>query len=164
MKAIDKFNNNMLRVINYFLVAGSIVMIVVNFLQVFFRIIRQSIPWSEEFSTYLYIWLIFFSLYEAALFSSELKIEVANFKNTTAAKIFFLIREFLSLLACAAFFYGSILLISNSLRYPQKTASLGTITAYFLFCMPVIFAFLCWVKSINIVKAVKNIDIRPPLA
>ena len=41
--------------------------------------------------------------------------------------------------------------------YPQKTASLKTITGYLYFCMPISFVLLSWVKLINIVHDIQTI-------
>ena len=156
MKQIDEFNRKLQKVIDGILIAASIAMLAVNLAQVAFRyLFHASILWSEEFSTYLYVWIIFFSLYAACRERTELNIAVLSFHDPKRKAALDLIRELLGFLTCAAMLAGSILMIQNSLAYPQKTASLKIITAYLYFCMPVSFALLCWLKLVNILHDIK---------
>lgn len=151
MKQIDRFNLKIQKIAEAFLCIASIIMLAVNLAQVIFRyIFHASILWSEELSVYLYVWIIFFSLYAASRERNELNIAVISFKNPKKMKMLNMIREALGLLTCGALFIGSILMIRNALAYPQKTASLKIITAYLYFCMPLSFVLLTWVKAVNI--------------
>lgn len=153
MKQINRFNRKVQKIIEAILCIASVIMLAVNLAQVIFRyVFHASILWSEELSTYLYVWIIFFSLYAACRERNELNIAVISFKNPQKMKIVNLIREFLGLITCVVLLAGSILMIQNALSYPQKTASLKIITAYLYFCMPVSFALLSWIKAVNIIQ------------
>ncbi len=158
MKQVMKFNLKIHKLIDAVLCAASIVMLAVNLAQVIFRyIFHASILWSEELSTYLYVWIIFFSLYAACRERNELNIAVLTLKNERAMTVVSLVREILSLIACVALLVGSVLMIQNALAYPQKTASLKIITGYLYFCMPICFALLSWVRVCNIVQDIMKL-------
>ena len=82
MRQIDALNLKIQKFIDVLLCIASIVMLAVNLAQVIFRyIFHASILWSEELSTYLYVWIIFFSLYAACRERNELNIAVLSFKD-----------------------------------------------------------------------------------
>lgn len=156
MKQIERLNLQIQKLIDVFLCAASIIMLVVNLAQVLFRyVFHASILWSEELSTYLYVWVICFSLYAACRERNELNIGIISPKNPRAGTAVGMVREVFSLVTCAALLAGSILMIKNALAFPQKTASLKIITAYLYFCMPICFALLTWVKTINIINDIR---------
>jgi len=158
MKQIDAFNMKIHKVIDVILCIASAVMLAVNLAQVIFRyLFHASILWSEELSTYLYVWIIFLSLYAACRERNELNIAVFSFKDLKKMTAVNLIREFLGLVTCLALLAGSALMIQNALAYPQKTASLRIITAYLYFCMPVSFILLSWVKAVNIIHDIMHL-------
>ena len=155
MKQMNRFNRKVQKIIEAFLCIASVIMLAVNLAQVLFRyLFHASILWSEELSTYLYVWIIFFSLYAACRERNELNIAVISFKSPKKMKIVSIIR----LITCMALLAGSILMIQNALAYPQKTASLKIITAYLYFCMPVSFALLSWVKAVNIIQDILDMS------
>lgn len=153
IEKIDAFNARLQKLIEVFLCIASVIMLAVNLAQVAFRyIFHASILWSEELSTYLYVWIILFSLYAACRERSELNIAVLSFKDPKKRRAVDLVREVLGLIACLALLAGSLQMIQNALAFPQKTASLKVTTAYLYFCMPICFVLLSWVKSVNILK------------
>ena len=109
MKQMNRFNRKVQKIIEAFLCIASVIMLAVNLAQVLFRyIFHASILWSEELSTYLYVWIIFFSLYAACRERNELNIAVISFKSPKKMKIVSIIREFLGLITCMALLAGSI--------------------------------------------------------
>lgn len=147
MKIIDMVNLKVQKLLDGFLGIASVILLVVNLAQVVGRYaFHFSITWSEELSIYLYVWIIFLALYAACRERNELGIEVLRFRNPKIRQMVLLLRELLGMIACIAFFYGSILMIKNSFAFPQKTASLKIITAYLYFCMPISFLLLTWLK------------------
>ncbi len=81
MEQIYKINLKIEKVIDVFLCIASVVMLAVNLAQVIFRyVFHASILWSEELSTYLYVWIILLSLYAAARERNELNIAIISFK------------------------------------------------------------------------------------
>ena len=155
MRQIDALNLKIQKAIDVLLCIASIVMLAVNLAQVGFRyIFHASILWSEELSTYLYVWIIMFSLYAACRERNELNIAMISFKDPKKEVALNMIREIFGLLTCIALTVGSVLMIKNALAYPQKTASLKIITGYLYFCMPISFLLLSWVKIVNILHDV----------
>lgn len=163
MKRIYEINLKIEKVIDVFLCIASVVMLAVNLAQVIFRyVFHASILWSEELSTYLYVWIILFSLYAAARERNELNIAIISFKKHKTAMGANMIREICGLITCLALLAGSIMMIQNALAFPQKTASLNIITAYLYFCMPISFALLSWVKGVNIVHDILELSKPAP--
>ncbi len=155
IEKIDGFNARLQKLIEGFLCIASLIMLAVNLAQVIFRyIFHASILWSEELSTYLYVWIILFSLYAACREQSELNTAVLSFKDPKKMQVVETVRELLGLTACLALLAGSIQMIQNALAFPQKTASLKITTAYLYLCMPICFGLLSWVKGVHILHGV----------
>ncbi len=128
IEKIDGFNARLQKLIEGFLCIASLIMLAVNLAQVIFRyIFHASILWSEELSTYLYVWIILFSLYAACREQSELNIAVLSFKDPKKMQV---------------------------VETVQKTASLKITTAYLYLCMPICFGLLSWVKGVHILHGV----------
>ena len=155
MEKIDRINETLQIFIDVLLGVASMVMLAVNLAQVLYRYaFHASILWSEELSTYLYVWIIMLSLYAACHDRNELNIGVISFKSEKASAVLNMVREICGLITVVALFIGSCIMIKNAFAFPQKTASLKIITAYLYFCMPISFALLAWLKTVNIAKDV----------
>ncbi len=149
LKSLDYFNDFVEKYLQVVLMTMGIVMLAVNIAQVTGRyIFFYSIGWSEELSTYMYVWIIFLALHMSAKERSELSIEAFKPKDPRIQRFLTFAREVISLLTCTVLILGSIMMIRNSMKFPQKTASLGIDTVGLYYCMPISF-FLILVQKVT---------------
>lgn len=152
LKALNAISDCIDKLLQAALMVLSVVMVVVNLAQVAGRyLFSYSLPWSEELSTYMYVWIIFLSLHMIARDRSELTIDVLRFKKSGAQFALTLFRDLVSILTVAALLAASILMIRNSMSFPQKTASLHVSTYIMYLCMPASFALVILQKITNII-------------
>lgn len=157
VKILDALSDKINRIVQFVLGAMAIIMLVVNLAQIAGRyVFFHSIPWSEELSTYMYVWIIFLSLHMLSKERSELSIDAIRCKNPRNAKIILILRESISLLAVAVLLVASIMIVSKSMQFPQKTASLKLNTSVMYLCMPISFFLVTLQKLTNIIKAVRG--------
>ncbi len=148
---LDSFNNYTEKIIQVLLMIGGIVMLIVNLAQVAGRyLFFYSIPWSEEMSTYMYAWIIFFALHFAAKDRNELSIDALKIANPVANKTLIFLRELIGFATCVVLLAGSIIFIHNSFQFPKRTASLGINVAGLYLCMPISFSLIAIQKFTNI--------------
>ena len=122
IEKIDGFNARLQKLIEGFLCIASLIMLAVNLAQVIFRyIFHASILWSEELSTYLYVWIILFSLYAACREQSELNIAVLSFKDPKKMQVVETVRELLGLTACLALLAAQTLSEKSLIKEHGKT-------------------------------------------
>lgn len=82
---ISKLEKIVTFLLEYFIISIYIVMIALGFSQVVFRyVLRDSIFWSEEFLTYVFIWLVFMGAALAVKSNSHPSVDV--FINLIARK------------------------------------------------------------------------------
>ena len=151
LRILDTFNIYIERLIQIMLMIGGVIMLVVNLAQVAGRyLFFYSIPWSEELSTYMYAWIIFFALHFAAKDRNELSIDALRISNPKVQNILVFSREFIGFVTCIVLLVGSIIFIQNSFHFPKRTASLGITVAGLYFCMPISFGLIAIQKLTNI--------------
>lgn len=155
IKALDTISDYINKFLQAVLAIISIVMVLVNLAQIAGRyLFSYSLPWSEELSVYMYVWIIFLSLHMLSREHAELTIDVIKFKSQKAEIVMIIFRELLALLTVVALFAASIIMIKNSMNFPQKTASLHLNTSMMYLCMPISFFLVILQKVTNIIKIV----------
>ena len=131
----------------------GVIMLIISLVQIVGRyVFFYSISWSEELTTYIYVWIIFLSLHLAAKNRNELSIDTYTPKNERSKRMFIFWREIFGFVTCFILLVGSIWLIQNSFKYPNKTASLGINVVGLYFCMPICFGLIAFQKLTNILQ------------
>jgi TRAP-type C4-dicarboxylate transport system permease small subunit len=157
-KFLDTLNNYIDRVLQIILAVLSVVMVAVNLAQISGRyLFFHSIKWSEELSTYTYVWIIFLALHMLVREHVELTIDVWKFKNRKPELAFGSLRDILSIITVIILFAASILIIKNAMRFPRKTASLGITTVGLYFCMPIGFVLVLLQLCTNLLHRISGL-------
>ena len=120
-------------------------------------IIFYSLPWSEQLSTWLFIWTIFLGYHLVIKKDAELTIDAIHFKNHTAQLLLEILRDLLSLVMIVVFLIASIQFLQNSMKYPQKLSSMPVNMYVIYMVMPVSFALMAIQKFTNMAVRISNI-------
>ncbi|KJS23062.1 MAG: hypothetical protein VR72_02450 [Clostridiaceae bacterium BRH_c20a] len=116
---LDKFED-------YSVTALYLVMVVVIFLQVFFRfVIKASLPWSEELARYIMAWAVFIGASIAAKEGAHIGID--SIVSRLPKKVEQYIRTFamaLSFLFSVVLVYLAVLVIQFLMKTGQKTPAM----------------------------------------
>jgi C4-dicarboxylate transporter DctQ subunit len=145
-----------------FLLAGFVTLL---FAQIVSReIFGQSIAWSEELSTYMFVWFVFFGASYAARLAAHNRVTV-QFKpfprkvaiiSESIADLFWIIFNlyFVWLAIDFVFFKMNLFWKSQTLGVPMK---------YFYMILPIAFTLMTIrVIQVNYLRLVKGVDIRDP--
>lgn len=159
LKTLETLSRRIDAFLQAVLLALSTVMLVVNLVQIAGRyLFFYSIPWSEELSTYMYVWIIFLALHMITREKTELTIDVLNPKNPRTMAKARIARDIVTLLTVAIFFVASVLMIRNAILYPRMTTSLGVTTAGLYLCMPIGFALVFLQRVTNLLRHIADLS------
>ena len=115
LKCLEKINGVTFFVEKWFLIAAVICMVVINFAQVLCRyIFHYSIPWSEQTSVVLFMFMVLIGGNLAMKEDGEIKIEIIRFKNSVKNTGFRLISDIISLVTIGVLFVSAVLIICIS--------------------------------------------------
>lgn len=147
------------KILQGLLIVISLTLLFVNIAQIAGRnLFFYSLPWSEQLSTWLFIWSIFLGFHLVIKEDAELKIEALHFSNQKGQLLLDILRDAVSLFVIVVFFTSSLLFLQNSLRFPQKMSSMP-INMYVVYSiMPVSFFLMALQKLTNL--AVKSANLR----
>jgi TRAP-type C4-dicarboxylate transport system permease small subunit len=158
LKFLDTLSDYINRVLQIILAFLSVVMVVVNLAQISGRyLFFHSIKWSEELSTYTYVWIIFLALHMIVREHVELSIDMWKFKNRKSELALGSLRDILAIITVIILFAASILIIQNAMRFPRKTASLGVTTVGLYFCMPISFVLVFLQLCTNFLRHISGL-------
>lgn len=130
----------------------------VNIAQIAGReIIFYSLPWSEQLSTWLFVWIIFLGYHLVIKKDAELTIDAIHLKNSKAQLCLEIARDLLSLVMIVVFFVASIQFLKNSMKFPQKMSSMPVNMYVVYMVMPVSFALMALQKLTNMVVRITRL-------
>lgn len=158
VKCLLKFSEWIQKVLQGVLLIIGTLLTAVNIAQIAGReIIFYSLPWSEQLSTWLFIWTIFLGYHLVIKKDAELTIDAIHFKNHTAQLLLEILRDLLSLVMIVVFLIASIQFLQNSMKYPQKLSSMPVNMYVIYMVMPVSFALMAIQKFTNMAVRISNI-------
>ena len=124
-KILEKINSITLLIEKWLLIAMVVFMVSINFIQVLSRyIFRYSIPWSEQTSVVLFMFMILIGGNLAIKEDSEIRIEIIKFKNQRSNTRFRLISDVISLLTLGLLFVSAIFLTIQGRTVPQSLSAI----------------------------------------
>lgn len=110
-KYIDSFGEKLSCIIELICISILVIMTIIVLVNVFFRYVLSSgIPWAEEVSKYIMIWMVMLGssvvFYKEAHISIDILIEKLKYKNWIRVFHIFLILIFLCILIYSGFIYA----------------------------------------------------------
>ena len=128
------------------------------------EIFSYSISWSEELSTYMFVWFVFFGASYAARLSAHNRVTV-QFKPfpRRVALISETIADFLWIVFNLYFVWLSIDFVFFKMNSFWKSQTLGVPMKYFYMILPIAFLLMTIrVLQVNYLRWVKGIEVRDP--
>ncbi|MBK5241486.1 TRAP transporter small permease [Clostridium sp.] len=127
IKFLEKFNDKSNKVVQKLLIIIFILMTVFIFLQVIFRyVLKSSLSWSEELSTYLFIWLTFLGASVGIRNGAHIKVMffVNNIKNIILRKCIITFSNSLSIIFLIILSYYGTIIANQIFVLDQISASM----------------------------------------
>lgn len=154
-KILEKINSITLLIEKWLLIAMVVFMVSINFIQVLSRyIFRYSIPWSEQTSVVLFMFMILIGGNLAIKEDSEIKIEIIKFKNQRSNTRFRLISDVISLLTLGLLFVSAIFLTIQGRTVPQSLSAIPLSYWQLYMVMVIGFGLMFIEKLTNVVKKI----------
>ncbi|QJU17119.1 TRAP transporter small permease [Blautia pseudococcoides] len=154
-KILEKINSITLLIEKWLLIAMVVFMVSINFIQVLSRyIFRYSIPWSEQTSVVLFMFMILIGGNLAIKEDSEIRIEIIKFKNQRSNTRFRLISDVISLLTLGLLFVSAIFLTIQGRTVPQSLSAIPLSYWQLYMVMVIGFGLMFIEKLTNVVKKI----------
>lgn len=161
-KTLDRICLVVRRINIVLLVALVAALTVINIAQITGRFVFfYSLPWSEETSIYIFIWLIFLGGGIGIRDDVELRLEIIQPANPATAARLRLVQDLVSAVIMAILLVSSVMFLRNALRFRQLSSSLQISMAYIYVVIPVGYALMLLEKITGIVK---NLFVDKPKA
>ena len=154
-KILEKINSITLLIEKWLLIAMVVFMVSINFIQAVSRyIFHYSIPWSEQTSVVLFMFMILIGGNLAIKEDSEIKIEIIKFKNQRSNTRFRLISDVISLLTLGLLFVSAIFLTIQGRTVPQSLSAIPLSYWQLYMVMVIGFGLMFIEKLTNVVKKI----------
>lgn len=154
-KILEKINSITLLIEKWLLIAMVVFMVSINFIQVLSRyIFHYGIPWSEQTSVVLFMFMILIGGNLAIKEDSEIKIEIIKFKNQRLNTRFRLISDVISLLTLGLLFVSAIFLTIQGRTVPQSLSAIPLSYWQLYMVMVIGFGLMFIEKLTNVVKKI----------
>ncbi len=123
-----------------------------------------SFSWTEELSTYLFVWFVFFGASYAAKMSAHNRVTFQlNFLSPKGVRIVEGIADLFWLVFNVYFIYLSFNFVFFKMNLFWKSQTLGVPMKYFYMILPIAFTLMTIrIIQVNYMKLVKGIDVRDP--
>jgi len=162
MEVVGKFFDNIESYICRSLLAFFVILL---FVQILSRnIFGYSISWSEELSTYLFVWFTYFGASYAAKLSAHNRVTF-QFKKFSRKTVYY-IEAFADLFWLGFnvyFIYLSYDFVFNKMNLFWKSQTLGVPMKYFYMILPIAFTLMSIrIIQVNYNRLVRGVDVRDP--
>lgn len=157
LKTLDTLNRRIDAVLQVIISLFAVILLLVNLAQISGRyLFFHSILWSEELSTYMYVWIVFLSLHMITRERADICIDMLHIKSPKITKIILIGRDIVTIITVLVLFVSSIMIIRNALLFPRNTASLGVTTAPLYLVMPFSFLLVLFQRFTNMLHNLKG--------
>lgn len=156
---MKQISNVIQKILEAILMVAGVLLIIVNIAQIGGRVIFfYSLPWSEQLSTWLFVWICFLGYHLVLVKDNELAIEVIQFSNPKKQLLLGVLRDLLSLVMVVVLFFSSCKFLSNAINFPQKLSSMNVYMYVIYAAMPVSFLIMAFQKFLNMfIKLAKSL-------
>ncbi|MCP8688465.1 TRAP transporter small permease [Marinobacterium sedimentorum] len=141
------------------------VFVILLFLQIISReLFQHSLSWTEELSTYMFVWFVFFGASYAAKLSAHNRVTF-QFKllPPKVGVIMEAISDLIWVCFNCYFVYLSYDFVFHKMNLFWKSQTLGVPMKYIYLILPIAFSLMTIrILQVNYYKLIKGIDIRDP--
>jgi C4-dicarboxylate transporter DctQ subunit len=132
MKFLHKFSNALESATLWFIAVALAVMTVVVFAQVVFRAMSASLPWSEELSRYLMIYLTYLGVSVGVKRKSHIAVEfLVNRFPVKVQNTVEIITNIICIICCAIIFFYGMQLVGITMMQKSPALRIPMGAAYF---------------------------------
>jgi len=127
------------------------------------EVFEHSIPWSEELSTYMFVWFVFFGASYAAKLGAHNRVTF-QFKMLPRRAVYWIegVADLIWLAFNVYFVYLSTSFILSMNKF-VKSQTLGVHMSWFYWVLPIAFTLMSIrIVQVNYLRLVKDIDVRDP--
>lgn len=155
LKGLEKVNGVTFMIEKWLLIIAVVAMVVINFSQVLCRyILHYSIPWSEQTSVVLFMFMVLIGGNLAMKEDGEIKIEIIRFKDVRKNTAFRLISDVVALITIILLFASAVLLVIQGKSHPQVLSAIPLQYYHLYIIMCVGFGLMMIDKFTNIIKKI----------
>ena len=141
LKTLVKISYYIQKFIEYFLLFIGTLLTLVNLAQIAGRsLFFYSLPWSEQLSTWLFVWIIFLGYHLVLIKDSELSIDAIHFSDRKKQLCLEIVRDLFSLIMIGVFLVASIQFMDNAIKFPQRLSSMPVMMYVIYAIMPFSFS------------------------
>ena len=164
IKALTSISNWIQKILEAILLIIGTLLTAVNIAQIAGRdIFFYSLPWSEQLSTWLFVWIIFLGYHLVLVKDTELSIDAIHFSNCKKQLALEIARDLLSLVMITVFFVASLQFMKNAIQFPQKLSSMPVKMYVIYAVMPVSFAIMMFQKFLNMLVRILKLCGKLPV-
>lgn len=164
IKALTSVSNWIQKILEAILLIIGTLLTVVNIAQIAGRdVFFYSLPWSEQLSTWLFVWIIFLGYHLVLVKDTELSIDAIHFSNCKKQLVLEIARDLLSLVMITVFFAASLQFMENAIQFPQKLSSMPVKMYVIYAVMPVSFAIMMFQKFLNMLVRILKLSGKLPV-
>ncbi len=163
IKILVKISLLLQKFIEYFLLFIGTLLTLVNLAQIAGRsLFFYSLPWSEQLSTWIFVWIIFLGYHLVLIKDSELSIEAIHFSDRKKQHCLEIFRDLLSLVMIGVFLVASIQFMGNAIKFPQRLSSMPVMMYVIYAVMPFSFSVMLFQKFLNMVIRIAKLSGKLP--
>lgn len=163
LKTLVKISYYIQEFIEYFLLFIGTLLTLVNLAQIAGRsLFFYSLPWSEQLSTWLFVWIIFLGYHLVLIKDSELSIDAIHFADRKKQLCLEIVRDLLSLIMIGVFLVASIQFMGNAIRFPQRLSSMPVMMYVIYAVMPFSFSVMLFQKFLNMAVRIAKLTGKVP--
>ena len=140
------------------------VFVTILFVQIVSRqVFGQSLAWSEELSTYMFVWFVFFGASYAAKLGAHNRVTIQFAPFPKVVKLVSeVIADFLWLCFNLYFVYLSVIFVIKMNKF-WSSQTLGVPMKYFYLILPIAFTLMSIrIIQVNYLRLFKGVEVRDP--
>lgn len=155
LKQLNRITDSIFSFQKWFLLLLVSLMTIINVAQVIGRyVFHFSIPWSEQVSVILFIYIIMIGANIAVKTDTEIKIAILNFKDRKKQAILGIIIDIFSIGAVIFFMISAIGLVMHSLHFKQVVSSIQLNYVFVFLILPIGFLLIVMDKFVNLLRKI----------
>lgn len=155
LKGLEKVNGVTFLIEKWLLIVAVVAMVAINFVQVLCRyILHYSIPWSEQTSVVLFMFMVLIGGNLTMKEDREIKIEIIRFKNLRKNTVLRLISDLIALITLILLFSSAILLTIQGKNNPQVLSAIPLKYYHLYMIMCLGFGLMIVDKFTNIIQKI----------
>lgn len=160
-ETIQNFGCVLYKIQKYTLIILCILVTAINISQIIGRyLFFYSIPWSEQVSVILFVFIIFLGQSLATMKDNEIRIDVFVVPGYRVGDILLIISDIICLIVLFFLFFSATGLVGNALRFPQVVSSINLPYCFVFSVIPFGFCLIFVTRLLVLVRRIRSLSGR----